>query len=110
MMEQTPKDLLKSLTLSSQYPDIFINTVDGARIIIAGFPIKERKIISEFVFSAIGEKYKRDFGERKRWIGRVTGYKLEHKVCPKCKYMNTEQDEIWDYCPSCGTRLDPPEG
>jgi hypothetical protein len=58
----------------------------------------------EFVVSALNEKWEREYGEPLRWWKRDGYWKCR---CPKCL---KDAMDFYDYCPSCGQRLLPPEG
>jgi hypothetical protein len=70
----------------------------------------------DFFAAALNEKWERDFGEPMRWLIKGDGFNVDsYLVCPKC---DEEPGLFWDgegcdnlpnYCPRCGRRLDPPE-
>ena len=73
--------------------------------------IENREKVLTWVCAALNEKWERDFGEPKRWIlireRGSNGELYRHDLlCPEC---NKKAYGITRKCPSCGTRLLPPE-
>lgn len=65
------------------------------------------KDLTAFATSALNEKAAREWGERKRWINPQAISRLWH-ICPICDWEYESHDN-YNYCPSCGERLYPPE-
>ena len=63
--------------------------------------------ITEFATEALNEKAEREWGERKRWGYYKTAAGNMRFHCPECRCKSCVAH---NYCPSCGVRLDPPEG
>ena len=64
----------------------------------------------DFLVEALNEKWERDYGEPLRWeiIIIDSGNNLKIGECPKCK-KTCNYTKKYNYCPSCGTWLLPPE-
>jgi hypothetical protein len=60
--------------------------------------------VGRFTEQAMNEKWERDYGEPLRWWKRDGYWKCR---CPKCL---KDAMDFYDFCPSCGQRLLPPEG
>ena len=107
--EPTLKELLKPPFV--YLGDIINNSKMG---LVVRFPCRKVSAVTlnktnKFIITALNEKWARKYGERKRWLGeRTNSGKLSWIHCPKCNY-NVGYGEVPNYCPNCGTRLDPPE-
>jgi len=67
-----------------------------------------RTTVSLFIMAAIEEQYKRDCSEPLRWIYRPSNISPAHNYwCPKCDKVEIM---VYNFCPHCGQKLDPPEG
>lgn len=123
-MNQTLKELLKPPFKWFEKELVLTNAENECLMVLCsdrlvGIPInkklltkkeleKARHLFSNFLIAALNEKYEKDFAEPMRWIKDV-GY----HYCPKCKrVLNFERypKSYFNYCPSCGQKLDPPEG
>jgi len=77
---------------------------------LSGDAYKLQNDFGDFVVAAMNEKWERDFGEPLRWITcYIEG--VEYMKCPKCNWddLNTDHEDIFNYCPSCGRRVWPPK-
>ena len=71
---------------------------------------KYEKDVKKFLEEALIEKWERDFGEPKRWEKWPPEIHPHPSCrCPECKLVLPRVEQYNKYCPSCGTRLDPPE-
>lgn len=116
-MNPTLKDLLKS-PFETRYFSDSVSFIDSKSQVFFSIHhpetfssefIERIKMQSEFIKDALNEKYERDFGEPMQWV-KDSGY----HYCPKCRTVfNDEKCKItplFEYCPSCGQKLLPPEG
>ena len=74
---------------------------------------KVASAFAKFVESAVNEKWERDFGEPRRWILKVEHHtRCAETRCPECgsEFCQCGHGmKFFEHCPSCGTRLLPPE-
>ena len=68
-------------------------------------------IIRKFILDALNEKWERQFGEPKRWGLAYHGvcFEIECRNCAREQEVIDSIEDDWQYCPSCGVRLLPPE-
>ena len=68
-------------------------------------------LVADFIVDAITERWERDFGEPQRWIETEDSDDWKCQHCQKHFYLNGFSPYLfgYDYCPSCGVRLLPPE-
>ena len=109
----TLKEILKPPFVLSDN-SIYDSSKDWAiqPVIISDFSDHLRGDIRRFIAAALNEKWERDFGERERWITCYTGVDgdVEYLKCPECNWddLDTDHEAIFNFCPHCGERLDPP--
>jgi uncharacterized protein (UPF0212 family) len=106
MSQETLKELLKPPFVVCD--DGIVTGKDGWVLFKICCPsIFEDAKFSDWVVAALNEKWERDLEEPPRWVRCSWGI----YECPKCK--NSEDlgfvDELHNYCPHCGQKLDLPE-
>ena len=111
--ETTLKELLKP-PFSYKKHGVVSNGNDETVLIVSPMLRSDEKHSSadgeDWIISALNEKAAREWDERKRWElhkFETRPYGINY-ICPKCGYSHSYKCSC--YCPSCGERLDPPEG